>query len=93
MVSSASTTGAGKKVEDFHQDYFERIQQMNLKNFRLIGFGISDHDTFANACKYASGAIIGSAFVKALQSGHERKVSILDFTKKISGNKKPTAKS
>ena len=93
MVSSASTTGAGKKVEDFHQDYFERIQQMNLKNPRMIGFGISDHDTFANACKYASGAIIGSAFVKALQSGNELQNSISDFTKKITGNTKTTAKS
>jgi len=66
MVSSASTTGAGKKVEDFHRDYFERIQQMNLKNPRLIGFGISDHETFDNACKFANGAIIGSAFVNSL---------------------------
>ena len=46
MVSSSSTTGAGKKVEDFHQDYFEHIQKMNLKNPRLIGFGISDKATF-----------------------------------------------
>jgi len=66
MVSSASTTGAGKKVEDFHRDYFERIQLMNLKNPRLIGFGISDHETFDNACKFANGAIIGSAFINAL---------------------------
>jgi tryptophan synthase alpha chain len=86
MVSSASVTGAGKKVEDFHQDYFERIQQMNLKNPRLIGFGISDRSTFDNACKYASGAIIGSAFVKALQSGDEPQNPIRNFTKKITGN-------
>ena len=65
MVSSSSTTGAGKKVEDFHPDYFGRVQQMNLKNPRLIGFGISDNATFTNACKYANGAIIGSAFVKS----------------------------
>ncbi len=65
MVSSSATTGAGKKVEDFHTDYFENIQQMNLKNPRLIGFGISDNATFSNACKYANGAIIGSAFVKS----------------------------
>ena len=93
MVSSASTTGAGKKVEDFHQDYFEGIQQINLKNPRMIGFGISDHDTFANACKYAGGAIIGSAFVKALQSGNELQNSIRDFTQRITGNTKTTAKS
>jgi len=69
MVSSSSTTGAGKKVEDFQQSYFERIQNMNLKNPRLIGFGISDYLTFKNACKYANGAIVGSAFVQALKSG------------------------
>jgi len=84
MVSSASTTGAGKKVEDFHRDYFERIQQMKLKNPRLIGFGISDHSTFANACKYAGGAIIGSAFVKALELNKNLKTCIADFVKSIS---------
>jgi tryptophan synthase alpha chain len=83
MVSSASTTGAGKRVEDFHQDYFERIQQMNLKNPRLIGFGISDHATFANACKYASGAIIGSAFVKVMQNCNELKNCVTNFVQNI----------
>ncbi|HPE76882.1 MAG TPA: tryptophan synthase subunit alpha [Draconibacterium sp.] len=68
MVSSSSTTGAGKKVEDFQQSYFQRIQNMKLKNPRLIGFGISDNATFVNACKYANGAIIGSAFVKSFNS-------------------------
>lgn len=84
MVSSSSTTGAGKKVEDFHRDYFEHIQQMNLKNPRLIGFGISDYDTFSNACKYASGAIIGSAFVNAIgQNEGNLKDEIAAFVKKI----------
>ncbi|MFV0376731.1 MAG: tryptophan synthase subunit alpha [Mangrovibacterium sp.] len=66
MVSSSSTTGVKKSVGDFRIDYFERIQAMQLKNPRLIGFGISNKETFDNACKYAQGAIIGSAFVKAL---------------------------
>ena len=83
MVSSASTTGAGKKVEDFHRDYFERIQQMNLKNPRLIGFGISDHATFANACKYASGAIIGSAFINAVSRSANLKKEIADFVNNV----------
>ena len=87
MVSSSSTTGAGKKVEDFHQDYFERIEQMNLKNQRLIGFGISDNATFKNACKYASGAIIGSAFVNALNDKPDPKESISTFIKNILGEK------
>jgi tryptophan synthase alpha chain len=83
MVSSASTTGAGKKVEDFHRDYFERIQQMNLKNPRLIGFGISDRETFDNACKFANGAIIGSAFVNAISENAKLTESIASFVKGI----------
>ena len=83
MVSSSSTTGAGKKVEDFHKDYFEKIQQMQLKNPRLIGFGISDKATFSNACSYASGAIIGSAFVNAVANSNDLKKDIVDFVKSI----------
>ncbi|MCE4563113.1 tryptophan synthase subunit alpha [Maribellus sp. CM-23] len=83
MVSSSSTTGAGKKVEDFHQDYFERVQNMNLKNPRLIGFGISDQPTFVNACKYAQGAIIGSAFVTAIKDSVNLEKDIATFVKSI----------
>ncbi|HPF52329.1 MAG TPA: tryptophan synthase subunit alpha [Draconibacterium sp.] len=83
MVSSASTTGAGKKVEDFHRDYFEKVQNMNLKNPRLIGFGISDRATFKNACDYASGAIIGSAFVNTLTHSTNFKEDISGFVKSI----------
>lgn len=81
MVSSSSTTGAGKKVEDFQTSYFERIQQMNLKNPKLIGFGISDYATFANACKYANGAIVGSAFVNSFDEEVKLEESIAQFVK------------
>lgn len=83
MVSSSSTTGAGKTVADFQTDYFERIQNMNLKNPCIIGFGISDKATFKNACKYASGAIIGSAFVKALGSEEKMEHAVSQFVKDI----------
>jgi tryptophan synthase alpha chain len=66
MVSSNSTTGAKTSVSEFQKHYFERVNSLHLKNPRLIGFGISNAETFANACRYANGAIIGSAFVKAL---------------------------
>ncbi len=85
MVSSSSTTGAGKKVEDFRTDYFERLQGMALKNPRLIGFGISDRETFANACKYASGAILGSAFIKALQQEGSLESRISGFIHSLKG--------
>ncbi len=67
MVSSASTTGAKASIATEQEAYFKRIQDMQLNNPCLIGFGISNKSTFQNACKYASGAIIGSAFVKALE--------------------------
>jgi len=64
MVSSASTTGAKTGFGNEQTEYFERIANMNLNNPQIVGFGISNNDTFTRATKYAKGAIIGSAFVK-----------------------------
>ena len=65
-VSSSSTTG---KDKDFNavEIYLQRLKQMQLKNPVLVGFGIKDKQTFETACKYANGAIIGSAYIKALE--------------------------
>ncbi len=65
MVSSAATTGAQNSFAD-KEAYFQRIKDMNLKNPTIIGFGISNKNTFDSACKHTSGAIVGSAFIKAL---------------------------
>ncbi len=83
MVSSNATTGAKASVDQFQKEYFERIQAMNLKNPRLIGFGISNAETFANACQFASGAIIGSAFVKALGGNDTIAEKVSQFIKSI----------
>ena len=83
MVSSSSTTGIKNSVAEFQQEYFERIKQMKLKNPCVIGFGISNAETFQNACKYASGAIIGSAFVKALNQDLPLERRISDFAKSM----------
>lgn len=66
MVSSASVTGSSSGFGDAQTDYFKRIANMDLKNPQVIGFGISDHETFKLATTYAQGAIIGSAFIKDL---------------------------
>lgn len=63
MVSSASTTGMRHAFDQATLDYFRRIQAMNLKHPRLIGFGVSNSTTFAQALEHASGAIVGSKFV------------------------------
>ena len=64
MVSSASTTGAKTGFGAEQTEYFKRISNMQLKNPQIIGFGISNNETFTQATEYAKGAIIGSAFVK-----------------------------
>lgn len=66
MVSAASTTGAKDRYNEEQLEYFRRINQMNLKHKRLIGFGISNPLTFTQACENAAGAIIGSHFIKCL---------------------------
>lgn len=63
MVSAASTTGARDSFDGETLAYFKRIAAMQLRNQRMIGFGISNRATFSAACTYASGGIIGSRFI------------------------------
>lgn len=65
-VSSSSITGKDADMKA-QESYFERIKNMNLKNKIMIGFGIKDHQTFIKACDYAAGAIIGTAYIKAIE--------------------------
>ena len=67
MVSSAATTGAQQSFDEQKQAYFRRINAMNLRNPRMIGFGISNKQTLESAQQNAAGAIIGSKFVQLLQ--------------------------
>ena len=87
MVSSASTTGAKTGISADQEVYFSRIAAMNLQNPRLIGFGISDHESFLKASKNASGAIIGSAFVKMIAQAKDLQAEIVDFVQSIKGKK------
>jgi tryptophan synthase alpha chain len=75
-VSSSSTTGRNKEISD-QQLYFERLQRMGLRNPVLVGFGIRDKASFEAACLHASGAIIGTAYIRALENG----VGVADATR------------
>ncbi len=66
MVSSAGVTGAKNTFGAIQKSYFKRIDDMKLKTPQVVGFGISNAETFQQATMYAKGAIIGSAFVKHL---------------------------
>ena len=77
MVSSAAVTGAQNDFNEQKQDYFRRIDRMQLRNPRMIGFGISNKQTFETAAAHASGCIIGSKFITLLEeeNGNAAKVA------------------
>jgi tryptophan synthase alpha chain len=77
-VSSSATTGKDKDF-DAVEKYLQKLQSMQLENPVLVGFGIKDKDTFRSACKYANGAIIGTAFIKALSGNSDVKGTIEKF--------------
>ncbi|MEO6314357.1 MAG: tryptophan synthase subunit alpha [Chitinophagaceae bacterium] len=81
-VSSSSTTGSEKNMTDVNA-YLKRLQSYNLKNPVLVGFGIKDKQSFDDACTYANGAIIGTAFIKALENSADVAGATAVFIKSI----------
>ena len=84
MVSSASTTGAQQSFDKKKQDYFRKINGMNLRNPRLIGFGISNKATLEAAQANASGAIIGSKFITLLKESANVKDAVKALKESLS---------
>jgi tryptophan synthase alpha chain len=66
MVSTSSTTGAQEGFNQESMEYFKRIEAMNLQVPTVVGFGISNASSYHQATSHSKGAIIGSAFIKAL---------------------------
>ncbi len=84
MVSDNSITGkTADGVSDNRLAYFNRIQNMNLKNPTVMGFGIYNKATFQTACEFSRGAIIGSAFIRLLESSEAVESDIEGFVKDI----------
>lgn len=83
MVSSHSITGAKSGISEEQINYFERVREMNLKNPRLIGFGISNSETFTTASNYSNGAIIGSAFIKVLKNSENLKEDVQNYIQSV----------
>ena len=75
MVSSASVTGAKSSFSNTQTDYFNRIAKMKLSTPIVVGFGISNAQTYNAAIKHSNGAIIGSAFIKFIEKEGIRKIS------------------
>ncbi|MDE3143685.1 MAG: tryptophan synthase subunit alpha, partial [Bacteroidota bacterium] len=81
-VSSSATTGGDKDFKAVEK-YLERLKSYQLNNPILVGFGIKDKQTFQSACKYANGAIIGSAFIKALENQSDIETTTKNFLNQI----------
>lgn len=81
-VSSSSITGSDKDFTAV-EAYLQRLQNMQLTNPVLVGFGIKDKQTFQSACAYTNGAIIGTAYIKALESSNNIEEATGTFIKSI----------
>ena len=79
VVSDSSITGMKTGISNHQISYFERIKSLQLNTPQLIGFGISDRESYLTASKYANGAIIGSAFIKNLKGKNEVDKATADF--------------
>lgn len=85
LLSSASITGKALQLNDQVDTYFDRIQQMQLKNPTIVGFGIGDNAAFKKACQYNAGAIVGSAFVKLMTENEDYMERIGEFVRNLKG--------
>ena len=77
-VSSSSTTGRDQNMIDV-KTYLQKLKNMKLKNPVLVGFGIKNKQNFDDACQYADGAIIATAFIKALETNTSIENSVKQF--------------
>jgi tryptophan synthase alpha chain len=85
-VSSSSTTGTKTGFSAEQELYFNRLKKMKLRNPFLIGFGVSNRETFNAVCHHSSGAIVGSAFIKLLKKSKDFNADIYHFTKPFQNN-------
>lgn len=81
-VSSSSTTGKDKDMGHV-SGYLQKLQSLQLKNPVLVGFGIKDKESFEAACAHAQGAIIGTAFIKALEGQEDINGTVQQFLNKV----------
>jgi tryptophan synthase alpha chain len=83
-VSSSSLTGTDKSFDGVSA-YLQKLQSLPLRNPVMVGFGIRDKQSFETACSHAQGAIIGSAYIKAIENATDIKKTTEQFIKEVTG--------
>jgi tryptophan synthase alpha chain len=79
IVSQSSITGQQGDFDEGQHQYFQKIKNMNLQSPQLLGFGIHDRNSFETACTHFNGAIVGSAFIRALSNPGDIDDIVKDF--------------
>lgn len=85
-VSSSSITGAKGDFTSEQIKYFDGLKKLNLRNPFMVGFGISNHDTFSKVSEYCAGGIVGSAFINLLTGSKDIPADIKKFVQELKGN-------
>jgi tryptophan synthase alpha chain len=83
-VSSSSTTGRDKNMIEVKK-YLQNLKRLKLKNPLLVGFGIKDRQSFDAACEDTNGAIIATAYIKALEGTDDINRTTKNFLNAIKG--------
>ena len=86
VVSQSSITGKKGDISEAQKTYFNRIESMGLNSPRLIGFGIHDNKSFETACEYSQGAIVGSAYIRALADTEDIAATTSSFIHRLKNN-------
>jgi len=66
VVSSDAVTGGKVIVSEDRAEFFKRLFEMKLSSRLIVGFGVTDRETFDSVTERTHGAIIASAFLKAI---------------------------
>ncbi len=80
LVSGNTTTGNNSEMQT---EAIRKITSLKLKNPVIIGFGIKDKSDYKAVCKLGNGAIIGSAFINAMDGSKDLQQDISLFISQI----------
>ena len=68
-VSTMGITGAREDLDNNAKNVVGKVKASSVERFTAVGIGISTRSQVLEVNKYADGAIVGSAFIKAYQTG------------------------
>jgi tryptophan synthase alpha chain len=68
VLSSDAITGGRATVSVEREAFFKKLAEMGLSSRLVVGFGVQDRTSYEGVTRHTAGAIVGSAFVRALEN-------------------------